>query len=456
MLKIIVAMATLVSICFAVNQTLVNLPADSWYQAPNTPMTPVCAPNANGYGCLEVMAAWSGAAYDPTHRLLIVWGGGHVNSDDNSVYVFSIDSMKWTRLINNTGSMSSSDPLANGDPISRHTYGGLAYVTHANRFFACGGAIAGNGGNTTVTWTLNVASKAWQNMRPSGTTINSSFTYNTGCAYDPVSKLVAYSDIKGILTYDYDKNLWTRKMDSQCWDKHLGVMDTKRGIYFAIGAAYNATDCPKTWIAYDVRNSKDVTGSWTVTGAPSSLGQVAGDYDTKADCIVAWNGGGPYVLDMNTKTWTRKNGTGCPANPSPANGGGSTGTYGRFRYVPEENVFILANSTSENVYFYKHTAGLGTKSESGRGAQLATLMLSSNPNPFNPATAISFNLPAASKVSLSVYDMTGKKVAALMDGTRPEGLNQIAFDATRHPAGVYVCRLSAGNLQSSMKLFLMK
>ena len=37
----------------------------------------------------------------------------------------------------------------------------------------------------------------------------------------------------------------------------------------------------------------------------------------------------------------------------------SRGTYGRWRYIPRVNAFILVNDVDENVYFYKHTGGCG-------------------------------------------------------------------------------------------------
>jgi len=74
-------------------------------------------------------------------------------------------------------------------------------------------------------------------------------------------------------------------------------------------------------------------------------------YDAKADQIVAWVGGGPWGLDLTNKVWTQRSSDGAPADST------STGTYGRFRYLPEYNVFLLVTSM-DAVFFYKNTAGL--------------------------------------------------------------------------------------------------
>ncbi len=65
------------------------------------------------------------------------------------------------------------------------------------------------------------------------------------------------------------------------------------------------------------------------------------------------------------------------------------------------------------------------------------------PNPFNPATVIGAQWPAASRVTLAVYDVLGREVALLIDGVRPAGTCEAAFDGTGLPSGVYFCRLSA-------------
>ncbi len=83
-------------------------------------------------------------------------------------------------------------------------------------------------------------------------------------------------------------------------------------------------------------------------------------------------------------------------------------------------------------------------------------LLSAYPNPFNPTTNISFALPQAAKVSLSVYDVSGRLVATLVDGWRDAGMHDAVFDASALASGVYVYRLSAGDVTMQNKMVLMK
>ena len=82
--------------------------------------------------------------------------------------------------------------------------------------------------------------------------------------------------------------------------------------------------------------------------------------------------------------------------------------------------------------------------------------LASYPNPFNPATTISFELPRPEQVSLSVYDIQGRLVAELANGVLGSGRHSFAFDASRLSSGVYVYRLIAGDRHLARKMMLVK
>ncbi|HQT92080.1 MAG TPA: T9SS type A sorting domain-containing protein, partial [Candidatus Kryptobacter bacterium] len=74
--------------------------------------------------------------------------------------------------------------------------------------------------------------------------------------------------------------------------------------------------------------------------------------------------------------------------------------------------------------------------------QPSFLKLSQNyPNPFNPSTVICFQLSAVSHVSMSVYDILGRKITTLAEGIRSSGTYSVEFDGSRLPSGVYYCRL---------------
>jgi hypothetical protein len=82
--------------------------------------------------------------------------------------------------------------------------------------------------------------------------------------------------------------------------------------------------------------------------------------------------------------------------------------------------------------------------------------ISTHPNPFNPATLLSFTLPQAGNVHLAVYDLSGCRVAELVNGWQEAGNHQIAFDGSNLASGIYLARLEAGTNTATQKLMLLK
>jgi hypothetical protein len=74
----------------------------------------------------------------------------------------------------------------------------------------------------------------------------------------------------------------------------------------------------------------------------------------------------------------------------------------------------------------------------------ATFALNQNyPNPFNPSTTIRFELPEASQVRLTVYNLLGQEVKVLANDQRQAGVYDLRFDAAGLPSGTYFYRLEA-------------
>jgi hypothetical protein len=84
------------------------------------------------------------------------------------------------------------------------------------------------------------------------------------------------------------------------------------------------------------------------------------------------------------------------------------------------------------------------------------LELRISPNPFNPSTALSYQLSADSYVSLKVYDTAGRMVTELVNGWREAGDHQITFDGSAIPSGIYFAKLRAGDFSHAQKLILLK
>lgn len=81
------------------------------------------------------------------------------------------------------------------------------------------------------------------------------------------------------------------------------------------------------------------------------------------------------------------------------------------------------------------------------------------PNPFNPVTNISFVLKTDSKVSLKVYDISGKIIANLVDGFKQAGKYTLTFDVSGKSnlsSGIYFYKLTAGGNEFTRRMTLIK
>jgi hypothetical protein len=78
------------------------------------------------------------------------------------------------------------------------------------------------------------------------------------------------------------------------------------------------------------------------------------------------------------------------------------------------------------------------------------------PNPFNPTTTITFDLKESGHVTLTVFDMTGRTAAVLVNGHRSSGRYHVTFDAKGLPTGLYFYRLTAPGFSDMKKMILLK
>ncbi len=83
------------------------------------------------------------------------------------------------------------------------------------------------------------------------------------------------------------------------------------------------------------------------------------------------------------------------------------------------------------------------------------------PNPFNPSTTIAFSLLRQSQVQLTIYNVAGKEIQTLIDGTAGKGAHTIRWNGcdaagNPQPAGVYFCRLQSQDGRQVRKMLLVR
>ena len=81
---------------------------------------------------------------------------------------------------------------------------------------------------------------------------------------------------------------------------------------------------------------------------------------------------------------------------------------------------------------------------------------SAYPDPFNPVATITFDLKESVEVNLTVFDISGRIVAALVNGHLGAGVHSAVFTADNLASGVYFYKLTAGSFTDTKKMVLMK
>lgn len=309
-------------------------------------------------GGVNYITKWSGGVMDTARNRLVVFGGGHNDYGGNELYAFDLDTLAWERLTDPTpfprrwddegGRFIQND---DGTPISRHTYSGLAYIAHAGKLFAFGGApdSAIGGCGVDGTWTYDLAGDGGWTLvarHPEAPTTRC----EDNAVYDPDSGLVFYlsKDIPHH-AFDVDSGTWkrigspTKNTHNQTlahvpplrafavtgYDGRVVLLDPADGL---------AAKTLPTSGATEIEDMKNPGLAW----------------DPVAERLIAWRRGGTvYSLDVGTGEWTKH--TPPPTNrttpPEKVDG-----VYGEFAYSQPSNVFIYFDRPFHNVWLYRHAA----------------------------------------------------------------------------------------------------
>ena len=177
-----------------------------------------------------------------------------------------------------------------------------------------------------------------------------------------------------------------------------------------------------------------------------------GPYPTLVCCDVYGNAGGDW--------------TGCIADQADLNG--NLCADPRFCDLDAGNLTLAANSPClpENNDCGVLMGALGegcpaTPVPEG-GVPAAAFLAQNAPNPFNPVTEIRFGLPAPAAVSLTVFDVAGRRVRRLLAGEYlPAGVHRVVWqgrtdDGRPVASGIYLYRVEAGGYVATRKMTLLK
>jgi len=124
--------------------------------------------------------------------------------------------------------------------------------------------------------------------------------------------------------------------------------------------------------------------------------------------------------------------------------------YIRFTVIPS------SAWTFDDEYEVRNNKVTGVNDDKNELTPSHFTLYQNNPNPFNPSTIISYNIPAASKVTLDVYDLLGRHVQSLLNDYQEQGSHSISFNASGLSSGVYFYRIVAGQYTATRQMVLIR
>jgi Secretion system C-terminal sorting domain len=148
---------------------------------------------------------------------------------------------------------------------------------------------------------------------------------------------------------------------------------------------------------------------------------------------------------------------------------GNGTAYGLFTTTDyESGIFTIGGILLNGSGYYDNYTIFGlsycesnTSSQENEISEVNKFNISNYPNPFNPETNISFNLPSEQKVTIDVYNTKGQKVKQLINDQITAGQHSVAWNGTDSygktvSSGVYFYKINSGDFEQTKKMILMK
>jgi probable HAF family extracellular repeat protein len=127
--------------------------------------------------------------------------------------------------------------------------------------------------------------------------------------------------------------------------------------------------------------------------------------------------------------------------------------------ISPNGLFIVGNGTNSSTGLDEGylIAVNGLSSADKNNTIASDFILEQNyPNPFNPITTITYYIPRASFVTLTIYNLLGQEVAQLVNEYRQPGRYDVPFDGSMLQSGVYYYKLTAGEFTQTKRMLLLK
>lgn len=112
---------------------------------------------------------------------------------------------------------------------------------------------------------------------------------------------------------------------------------------------------------------------------------------------------------------------------------------------------------AERIYNYvRCVRDTGTGIEETENGEQTVSLYTSAGNPFTGTAVLQYETVSSGKVSITVFDMSGRTVGSLLDFVVLAGSGSVSWDASDSPPGQYLCVMNAAGLQKSVRLVVLQ
>jgi hypothetical protein len=263
-------------------------------------------------------------------------------------------------------------------------------------------------------------------------------------------------DVYLIKTDELGNEQWSQSYGGSNWEEGYSVQQTSDDGFIIVGLiSYNVTSSEILLLKTDVQGNEEWSQNFSYGGenVGHSVQQtsdggfiIAGQtYYSISDCDI-------FVIktdSLGNNQWYQTY-------------GGDEHEYGRCIQITSDGGFIIAGTTwsygagCSDVYLIRLGSETGIRENPSNIIPALTVLNPVYPNPFNPTTTLSYDIPDAGFVSLIVYDISGRAIAQLVNGLQPAGSYEITFDGSDLSSGVYFAVLKTEGKTYSQKLLLIK
>ncbi|MEO0083819.1 MAG: SBBP repeat-containing protein, partial [candidate division WOR-3 bacterium] len=384
-------------------------------------------------------------------------------NNTNEFYVYDILSNSWT----------DKCTIPQGDKRKRVKAGASLCYDGINTIYAL------KGGNTQEFWAYDIETNSWSQLKdvPLGAS-NKKIKGGSGLVFATKGDSSFVFCLKGSKTNEFyayyvQGDTWLKRKDaplglsSKGFDKGSCITYNGNDTIYALKNKYNE------FFAYAITSD-----TW-ITRQPMPMNSIYGRNKKVKDgasmayhpegIIYAFKGGNTqefWAYDVSANNWTVKE-----TIPKGPTGKKKVGAGGSLCYAMGHIFALKGNNTLE---FWRYTPGAEiatlslaiTSGENGIMAQPTKIvypfmLYQNNPNPFKTQTTISYSIPTETKVSLMIYDVSGRLVKALVDEFKSPGIYSINWNGTDEQErkvgqGVYFYVLKTADNKTQKKMLMLK